>query len=146
LELSVGVVWIFINNFSLRAHPLIKLTRKDEPFIFSPEQIKAQEDLKTALLESPALCTIDYTSSAPVILAVDTSYIVIGFQLCQYDVTTASRRYYNRFCSIMLNDGESKNSQPKLEIYYLYRALCALRLYLIGVQNLVVEVDARYII
>jgi hypothetical protein len=35
----VGVVRIFIKNFSLCAHPLIKLTRKNEPFIFSPEQI-----------------------------------------------------------------------------------------------------------
>jgi hypothetical protein len=87
---TVGIVWIFINNSSLHAHPLIKLTRKDEPFIFGPEQIQAQEDPKTALLESPALCTIDYTSSAPVILAVDTSYIAIGFQLCQCNVTTPS--------------------------------------------------------
>jgi hypothetical protein len=52
----VGIVRIFIKNFSLRTHPLIKLTRKDKPFIFGPEQIQAQEDLKTALLESPALC------------------------------------------------------------------------------------------
>jgi hypothetical protein len=43
---TVGVIRIFIKNFSLRAHPLIKLTRKDEPFIFGPEQIKVQEDLK----------------------------------------------------------------------------------------------------
>jgi hypothetical protein len=142
---TVGVVQIFIKNFSLRTHPLIKLTRKDEPFIFGPEQIKAQEDLKSALLESPALHAIDYTSSAPVILAINTSYIVISFQLCQCDVTTPSRQYYNRFCSIMLNDRESKYSQPKLEIYGLYHALHALCLYLIGVQNLVVEVDARYI-
>jgi hypothetical protein len=42
----VGVVQIFIKNFSLCAHPLIKLTRKDEPFVFSPEQIQVQEDLK----------------------------------------------------------------------------------------------------
>jgi hypothetical protein len=35
--------------------------------------------------------------------------------------------------------------QPKLELYGLYRALGALRLYLIGVRNLIVEVDARYI-
>jgi hypothetical protein len=34
---TVGVVQIFIKSFSLRAHPLIKLTRKDEPFIFGPE-------------------------------------------------------------------------------------------------------------
>jgi hypothetical protein len=81
----VGVVWIFIKNFSLHAHPLIKLTRKDKPFIFGPEQIQAQEDLKTALLDSPALRTINYTSSTPIILAVDTSYIAVGFQLCQCD-------------------------------------------------------------
>jgi hypothetical protein len=104
-----------------------------------------QEDLKTALLESPALCSIDYTSSAPVILAVDTSYIAVGFQLCQCDVTTPSQCYYNRFCSITLNDRESKYSQLKLKIYSLYHALRALHLYLIGVRNLVVEVDVRYI-
>jgi hypothetical protein len=142
---TVGIVRVFIKNFSLCAHPLIKLTRKDEPFIFGPEKIQAQEDLKTALLESPALCAIDYTSSAPIILAVDTSYIAIGFHLCQCDVTTPSCRYYNRFCSITLNDRESKYSQPKLKIYGLYRALCALCHYLIGVRNLVVEVNVRYI-
>jgi hypothetical protein len=141
---TVGVIQIFIKNFSLRAHPLIKLTRKDEPFIFGPEQIKAQEDLKAALLKSPALHSIDYTSSTPIILAIDTSYIAVSFHLCQCDVTTPSRRYYNRFCSITLNDRESKYSQPKIEIYSLY-VLRALRLYLIGVRNLVVEVDARYI-
>jgi hypothetical protein len=59
-----GVVQIFIKNFSLRGHPLIKLTRKDEPFVFGPEQIQVQEDLKTALLKSPAVHAIDYTSSA----------------------------------------------------------------------------------
>jgi hypothetical protein len=45
----------------------------------------------------------------------------------------------------MLNDRESKYSQSKPEIYGLYRALRALCLYLIGVRDLVVEVDARYI-
>jgi hypothetical protein len=104
-----------------------------------------QEDLKTALLESPALHAIDYTSSVPVILAVDTSYIAVGSHLCQCDVTMPSRCYYNRFCSITLNDRGSKYSQPKLKIYSHYRALRALHFYLIGVWNLVVEVDVRYI-
>jgi hypothetical protein len=92
---TVGVVRIFIKNFSLCAHSLIKLTRKDKPFVFSPEQIQAQEDLNAALLESSALHAIDYTSPAPVILAFDTSYIAVGFQLCQCDVTTPPRHYYN---------------------------------------------------
>jgi hypothetical protein len=141
----VGVVQIFIKNFSLHAHPLIKLMPKDKPFIFGPEQIQAQEDLKTTLLESPALHAIDYTSSTPIILAVNTSYIAVGFHLCQCDITTPSCHYYNQFYSITLNDRKSKYSQPKLKIYSLYRALRALCLYLIGVWNLVVEVDTRYI-
>jgi hypothetical protein len=91
----VGVVQIFIKNFSLRTHPLIKLTQKDEPFIFGPEQIQAQEDLKATLVEPPALHAIDYTLPAPIILAVNTSYIVVSSQLCQCDVTTPSRHYYN---------------------------------------------------
>jgi hypothetical protein len=104
-----------------------------------------QEDLKTALRESPELCAINYTSSASIILAINASYIAISFQLCQCDVTTLSQCYYNQFCSITLNGRESKYSQPKLEIYGLYHALYALCLYLIGVQNLAVEVDVRYI-
>jgi hypothetical protein len=131
------LVWLALFRSSLKtslhAHPLIQLTRKDEPFIFGPEQIQVQEALKAALLKSPALRAIDYTSSAPIILAIDTSYITIGFHLCQCDVTTLSRHYYNRFCSITLNDRESKYSQPKLEIYGLY------------LIDLVVEVAARYI-
>ncbi|OBZ72853.1 Transposon Tf2-9 polyprotein [Grifola frondosa] len=142
---TIGVVRIFIRNFAQRAHPLVYLTRKDIPFEFGPRQIQAQEDLKQALLESPALRAIDYTSDSPVILAVDTSYIAVGFHLCQCDLENPRIRYYNRFSSITLNDRESRFSQPKLEIYGLFRALRALRLYLIGVRNLVIEVDARYI-
>jgi hypothetical protein len=84
----VGVVQTPTKNFSLCAHPLIKLTRKDKPFIFSPEQIQAQEDLKTALLESLVLHTINYTLSTPIILAIDTSYIAVGCQLCCPNTTT----------------------------------------------------------
>src|SRR5271154_2423497 len=142
---TIGVVRIFIHDFALRANPLVKLTRKDAPFEFGSDQIKAQEDLKTALIESPALRAIDYTSLSPVILAVDTSYIAVGFHLCQCNGVNPRKWYYNRFCSIMLNNRESRYSQPKLEIYGLYHALRSLRIYLIGIQNFVVEVDAGYI-
>src|SRR6202044_4005842 len=54
-------------------------------------------------------------------------------------------RYFARFGSITLNDREARFSQPKLELYGLFRALGAMKLYLIGVRNLVIEVDARYI-
>ena len=142
---TVGVLRIFIRNFAHRAHHLVQLTRKGVPFEFGPLQLAAQEDLKAALLESPALRAINYNSPAPVILAVDTSFIAVGYHLCQCDEDNPRKRFYSRFGSITLNDRESRFSQPKLEIYGLYRTLRTLRLYIIGVRNLVVEVDARYI-
>ena len=142
---TVGLLRIFIRNFAHRAHHLVKLTRKDAPFEFGPDQIAAQNDLKQAVVESTAVRAINYSSSAPVLLAVDTSYIAVGYYLCQCDEVNPKKRYYNRFGSITLNDRESRFSQAKLEIYGLYRALGALRLFLIGVRNLVIEVDARYI-
>ena len=47
--------------------------------------------------------------------------------------------------SITLNEREARFSQPKLELHGLYRTLCALKILLIGIRNLVVEVDAMYI-
>jgi Integrase zinc binding domain/RNase H-like domain found in reverse transcriptase len=142
---TVGVLRIFIRNFAHRAHALTMLTRKLQPFVFGADQLAAQEDLKQAVLTSPALRPIDYTSDSPVILSVDTSYIAVGFILSQADADDIKRRHFARFGSITLNDRESRFSQPKLEIYGLFRALRALKLYLIGVRNLTVEVDARYI-
>ena len=46
---------------------------------------------------------------------------------------------------MLLNERESKYSQPKLELYGLFRSLRAARLWIIGVKNLIVEVDAKYI-
>ncbi|KAF7344735.1 DNA/RNA polymerase [Mycena venus] len=142
---TIGVVRIFIRNFAHRAHSLTMLTRKDMPFLFGPAQISAQEDLKHALVHSPALRPIDYSSHAPAVLGVDTSYLAVGHSLSQCDPNDLSRRYYARFGSITLNAREARFSQPKLELYGLFRALRAWKMYLIGVRNLVVEVDARYI-
>jgi hypothetical protein len=103
------------------------------------------EDLKKALLSSPALRPIDYRSDVPVILSVDTSYIAVGYILSQCDPDNPRLRYHARFGSITLNEREARFSQPKLELYGLFRALRALKLYLIGIRNLIVEVDAKYI-
>jgi hypothetical protein len=40
---------------------------------------------------------------------------------------------------------ESRYSQAKLELYGLFRALRAYHIYIIGVKNLVVEVDTKYL-
>ena len=82
------------------------------------------EDLKQALLSSPALQPINYTSSAPVILLVDTSYIAIGFILSQCNLNDPRLQYYAQFSSITLN---------KREQYGLYCALQSLKIYLISI-------------
>jgi transposase InsO family protein len=92
---------------------------------------------------APALRSIDYTSDLAVILAVDTSKYAVGIVLLQMD--EEGRRRPARYGSIPLNEVEQRYSQPKLELYGLYRGLRAFRLYLIGVKNLIVEVDAKYI-
>jgi hypothetical protein len=142
---TIGVARIFIKNFAKKAFPLNNLTRTGVPFAFGPEQKQAMEQLKNDLLNSPALQPIDYESISPVILAVDTSIFAVGFYLAQCDSDNPKRRIFNRFCSITLNERESRFSQPKLEIYGLYRAVQSLRIYIIGVRNLIIEVDARYI-
>jgi len=61
------------------------LTLKTIPSSAAQNRIAAQEDLKQALLDSPALRPIDYSSSSPVILAGDTSHIAVGYLLSQCD-------------------------------------------------------------
>ena len=142
---TIGVCRLFIQNFAKRAHHLVKLTRKGVPWEFGQEQLDAMQDLKDALLASPALKPIDYNSDSPVILSVDTSNIAVGLILSQCDPNDPKRRYFAKFGSITLNEREARFSQPKLELYGLYRALASLKLYLLGVRNLIVEVDAKYI-
>ena len=142
---TIGVCRLFIKNFAHRAHHLVKLTRKETEWEFGPDQLNAMEDLKQALLTSPALRPIDYNSPSPVILSVDTSHIAVGYILSQCSLENPRLRYHARFGSLTLNERECRFSQPKLELYGLYRALRQLKLYLIGVRNLIVEVDAKYI-
>jgi hypothetical protein len=99
----VGLVRIFIRNYAHRIFTINKLTKKDEPFEWGQVQQSAQNDIKQAVLESPALQLIDYKSEALVILAVDTSHIAISFYLCQRNLKHPKARIYNRFGSITLN-------------------------------------------
>jgi RNase H-like domain found in reverse transcriptase len=142
---TIGILRIFIRNFAHRAHHLVKLTRKDIPWEWTADQQGAMEDLQGALISLPALRPLDYESDLPVILAVDTFYIAVGYFLCQCKSEDIKRQNYSRFGSITLNEREAHFSQAKLEIYGLFRALRAVRLWIIGVRKLVMETDVRYI-
>ena len=74
------------------------------PFEFGPDQLNAQKDFVKALHNAKPLIPIDYKSDNPVILAVNTSYIVVGFYLCQCTSNNQKQGHYNRFSSITLNN------------------------------------------
>ena len=138
-----GTVRIWIENYSAKARPLTELIRQDTEFIWDERREEAFRILKEAITSPPALHPIDYSSDHPVVLSVDSSIIAVGFILSQFD--DKGRKRPARYGSIPMNEREARYSQPKLELYGLFRALRAYRLYLIGVKKLQVEVDAKYI-
>ena len=140
---TAGTMRIWIKDFSLIARPLVDLTRKDADFVWQDEHDRAMEQLKTAIITSPALIPIDYKSERKVYLAVDSSFRAVGWILSQ-DCEDGQRRP-SRFGSIGWNERESRYSQPKIELYGLFRTLRALRMHIVGVTNLVVEMDAQYV-
>lgn len=138
-----GTVRIWIEGYSQLVRPITELWRKSEEFVWTERRQEAFETLKKLVASAPALRPLDYTSDLPVILAVDSSMYAVGFILSQID--EQGRRRPARYGSIPMNERESRYSQPKLELYGLFRALRAYRIHLIGVKNLHVEVDAKYI-
>lgn len=140
---TCGVVRIWIQGFAQLAKPLVELTKDNVPFEITDECIQAMDALKQKVMAAPALRPIDYKSDLPVILAVDSSYIAVGWILSQLD--QEKRKRPSRYGSISWNDRESRYSQAKIELYGLFRAIQKMRPYIIGVKKLVVEVDARYI-
>jgi hypothetical protein len=138
-----GYMRVWIKNYSTIARPLHDLTRKYQPFVWTEEHATAMQALKDAIIHSPALIPIDYTSDRTVYLAIDLSIRGVGWILAQ-DCADGRRRP-SRFGSISWNEREARYSQAKIELYGLFRALRALRFHLVGVHNLVVEMDALYI-
>jgi hypothetical protein len=140
---TCGLMRIFIKGFAMAARPLVQLTRKGVPFRFEEEEQLAFDHLKDAIATSQALRALDYEHDWEVILAVDSSVIGVGFILMQK--RNDEKRYPSRFGSIAWSERESRYSQAKLELYGLFRALRNLRVWIIGIRNLTVEVDAKYI-
>jgi hypothetical protein len=79
----------------------------------------------------------------PIIFAIDSSVTTIGYVLIQ--VRDDKHWYPSRFGSIAWTEHKSWHSQAKLELYGLFHALRAYRIYIIGVNNLIVEVDTKYL-
>ena len=69
--------------------------------------------------------------------------IAVGFILSQEGED--GKRYPNHLGSISLMSIESQYSQAKLELYRLFCSLRAVRVFIFGVTNLVVEMDTKYV-
>jgi hypothetical protein len=138
-----GGVRVWIQNYSLLVKPLTELYHKGKEFEWNDRRQEAFDSIKKIVASAPALHPIDYTSSLPVILSVDSSQEATGMILSQED--EQGRRRPARYGSLPMSERESRYSQPKLELFRLYHALRHWRIYIIGVENLHMEVDAQCI-
>jgi hypothetical protein len=69
----MGFIHIWIENYSTITRPLINLTQKGKAFTWDNKHTTAMQSLKDAIIGSPTLISINYTSDHPVYLAVDLS-------------------------------------------------------------------------
>jgi hypothetical protein len=102
------------------------LPKKTLSSSLAPKEMAAQEKLKDAIVRSPAICAIDYSSDWTVYLSLNTSYIAIGYILAQQMPDSDIKRYPSQFGSMLLNKCKAKYSQPKLKLYGLFCSLCVL--------------------
>ena len=115
---TCGVVRMFIKGFAALARPLTKLTRKEAVFNIGPDELASITALKDAVIGTPALRHIDYSSKRTVYLSVDSSQTACGYILGQYGED--KKRYPARFGSIGWNKVESQYLQPKIELYGVF--------------------------
>ena len=139
-----GVLRAYIPNYGIRANELQKLLRKEVPFEWGPKQIESMELVKEGVRHAQAIRPLDKDQGA-IVLAVDSSYIGIGFYIYQEDRDDPKKHYYAKFGSRPLNEREARFSQPKRELFGLKEALRMNKKLLFGVRNLIVETDAKYI-
>jgi transposase InsO family protein len=139
-----GTVRIWIPKYSELIRPLTELYRMNTEFIWDERRQTAFNNIKALIASAPALCPIDYASENAVVLSVDSSKIAVGMILSQL-ADDGKTKHPARYGSLPMDEPASRYSQPKLELFGLYRALRHWRLYIIGVKRLIVEVDAKYI-
>ena len=140
-----GVFRMYIKDYAKIVSPMNMLLRNNVPFKWGEEQQQSMDRLKEAMANAPCLLPIRNEWDTDVVLAVDTSWMAIGFYIYQEDPEDKKKRYYARFGSITLNEVEASYHQPKRELYGLKRALEACCYWLLGCRRLIVETDAAYL-
>ena len=139
----LGTVHIYIPRYADHAWLLSALLRKDCEFEFNDMHLAAFETLKQMACDCSTILAINYENGNEVILAISSSWYAAGWWLSQ--IGDDKKHYPSHYGSIMFNEQEQQYSQAKLELYGLFHALKAAKIFIIGVEDLVVEVDAKYI-
>ena len=124
----------FVQNFSKRASPLTKLTKKSTKFHWGLEQQSAFEDLKTALTSEPVLALPDF--SRPFILQTDGSATGLGAVLAQEH--EKGQESVIAYASKKTGPLEQKYSACESECLALVWATKHFRDYILGRQTTVV--------
>lgn len=148
---TVGRRWI--KGFALIAKPLTFLLRGNVDFYWTQETQYAMDALKKLVTTAPVLKVIDIdaaVSATPsvdedhegcVILAVDSSVYGAGWVMYQIQ---GGVKHPLLFGSCTFSETESRYSQPKLELYGVFRAMKTLRAKLYG-YTFRLDIDAQFL-
>lgn len=156
---TAGVGRRWIKNFSLVAKPLTMLTRgTDKEFYFGDDEAQAMENIKALMTTAPVLIVIEYDdarrhSKIDSFLKEDLhGLVVVGVDSCKNGAGWILQQYRGKekkstlFGSCTFNNTESRYSQPKCELYGLFRALKALRHRIWGILFFRVDVDTKFLV
>ena len=138
---TAGVGRRWIRGFSLIAKPLTLLTRiaVQREFYFSPEAQEAQNKLKKLVSTAPVLIKLDYDAAKlldrldPLPRPSDHGLVIVGVDSCQNGAEWILYQMVQKekhpvifgLCTFSLT--EANYSQPKLELYGVFRAIKDLR-------------------
>ena len=127
----------FIPHFATLSEPLRRLTRKETPFNFGPEQKKSFESLKQKMAEA---CTLAYfDKNAPTKIITDASPVGLGAVLVQEQGGVWTPVCY---ASRSLTDCEQKYSQTEKEALGVVWACERFHAYVYGMK-FIVETDHK---
>lgn len=152
---TVGCGRKWIKNFSIIAKPLTSLLRGNESeFLWTDEAQQAMDHLKEKATTAPVLVKIDYekakritqlprkTDDGLVVVAVDSAALHgAGWVVYQIQGNEKRPAIYG---SCTFNETESRYSQPKAELYGVFRAFRHLRHRIWGVRFRL-EHDAKFL-
>jgi hypothetical protein len=110
----------FVKGYAAIAEPLTRLTGKNQPFVWGPEQQHAFDTLKAKLMAYPLLRRPDFEK--PFIVHTDASLKAVGAVLTQRD--EEGREYAVAYHSSKLSPTQRNWAVTHLECYAVVNAVC----------------------